>query len=155
MYTTRLGHVQIKVRDLERAILFYTRFLSLRLVEHYENQYAFLSSGDSHHEIALLSVGANAAQPAADGVGLGHTAFQVADKRAFALAFKSLSEADLLTQMVDNGISWALYFSDYDGNGVEIYLDTRQEPDGSPLWLGLRRALTSDKVLQALESPIA
>lgn len=89
-----------------------------------------------HHEVALQNVGPQAPTPNPLGTGLYHVAFEVPDKKSFAEAYKRLSEAGVAVTPVDHVISWALYFSDPDGNGLEIYWDTREEPGGEKLWLG-------------------
>jgi catechol-2,3-dioxygenase len=73
-----LGHAHFEVRDLDRSIDFYARFLDLKLVKRVGNQYAFLSTSGFLHEIALNRVDENATQPASDAVGLCHVAFEVA-----------------------------------------------------------------------------
>lgn len=151
MYPTRIGHAHLKVRDLDRAIAFYTRFFSLKLVERVEDQYAFLSGGEFHHEIALQNVGPNAPQPNPLGTGLYHVAFEVPDRRSFALAYKLLADSGVRVAAVDHLISWALYFDDPDGNGLEIYWDTRNEPGGHRLWKGINVPLSAAKILEMLQ----
>jgi catechol 2,3-dioxygenase len=149
-YQTHLGHAHLKVRDLDRAIAFYTRFLGLRLVERVGESYAFLSGGALHHEVALQNVGPDAPAPAAHGTGLYHIAFEVPDQRALALAYRALSAAGVRVGPVDHLISWAIYFDDPDGNGVEIYWDTRHLPGGAPLWQGRNVPLPAAKLLAVL-----
>ncbi len=120
LYKTKLGHAHLKVRDLDRAIDFYTRFLGLRLVERVGNAYAFLTGGDVHHEIALQNVGTNAPEPPAHGTGLYHVAFEVPDRTSFARTYQALVDAGVPVATVDHLISWAMYFDDPDGNGLEI-----------------------------------
>lgn len=150
MYKTRIGHAHLKVRDLDHAIDFYTRFLALKFVERIDDDYAFLSGGDFHHEIALQNVGPSAPPPAQESTGLYHVAFEVPDRRSFAEAYSQLTEAGVRVAIVDHLISWAMYFDDPDGNGLEIYWDTRDEPGGEKLWRGNNVVLTPDQVLQAL-----
>ncbi len=147
-YTTKIGHVHLKVRSLERAIDFYTRYLGLHLTERVGDSYAFLTAGEYHHEIALQQVGPNAPQPPAHGTGLYHVAFEVRDKHAFASAYKALTEADISVASVDHFISWAMYFDDPDGNGLEIYWDTRNEPGGRQLWHGENTPLEPTTILE-------
>src|SRR3989304_1734084 len=94
-YQTKLGHTHLKVRDLKRSVDFYTRFFDLQVIEQVGGHYAFLSGGAVHHEIALQQVGAGAPLPTPHGVGLYHVAFEVPDRRAFALAYRALTEAGL------------------------------------------------------------
>lgn len=150
MYPTKIGRAHLKVRDLDRAIAFYIRFFSLKLIERVDDHYAFLSGGDFHHEIALQNVGPNAPQPHPLGVGLYHVAFEVPDRHSFALAYKSLVDAGVSVATVDHLISWAIYFDDPDGNGLEIYWDTRDEANGQRLWHGNNAPLPSEKILAAL-----
>ncbi len=147
MYQTKIGHAHLKVRDLDRSIAFYTRFFSLKLVERVGDLYAFLSGGDFHHEIALQNVGPNAPQPFPNGTGLYHVAFEVPDRRSFAQAYKTLAKADVPVATVDHLISWAMYFDDPDGNGLEIYWDTRNQPGGEKLWYGNNVPLPSEKIM--------
>mgnify|MGYP005832812057 CR=1 FL=1 len=154
MYSTKIGHAHLKVRDLDRAIAFYTRFLNLRLVERAGDYYAFLSGGDLHHEIALQNVGPDAPQPPLRGVGLYHVAFEVPDRRSLALAYQALTGAGVAVAPVDHRISWAIYFEDPDGNGLEIYWDTRNEPEGAKLWQGRNLPLTEAKLFAALQEEV-
>lgn len=150
-YHTRLGHAHLKVRDLNRSITFYTRCFDLKVIELVAGQYAFLSGGDLHHEIALQALGADASNPNPYGVGLYHVAFEVPDKRTFAQAYQLLRGDGVDVAAVDHLISWAMYFDDPDGNGLEIYCDTRGEPDGAALWHGTNRRLPDTVILAALE----
>jgi len=149
-YATQIGHAHLKVRDLDRAIAFYTRFFSLALVERVGEQYAFLSGGGFHHEIALQNVGSGAPQPPKHGVGLYHVAFEVPDAKSFAQAYQTLAGAQVDVATVDHLISWAMYFDDPDGNGLEIYWDTRLEPGGKKLWEGINVPLPPEKILAHL-----
>ena len=154
MYQTKIGHAHLKVRDLDRAIAFYTRFFSLRLIERVGNHYAFLTGGDFHHEIALQNVGPSAPQPPPHGTGLYHVAFEVPDRGSLARAHKALTDAGIPVFPVDHLISWAIYFDDPDGNGLEIYWDTRNEPGGEKLWRGVNVPLPEEKLLAALKEVV-
>ncbi len=151
-YTTKIGHAHLKVRNLDNSIDFYTRYLGLHETERIGNAYAFLTTGPFHHEIALQQVGPHAPQPPARGVGLYHVAFEVPDKRSFAQAYQALRQAGISVTPVDHFISWAMYFDDPDGNGLEIYWDTRNEPGGRQLWHGENVALPEETILAALEN---
>ena len=153
---TRIGHVHLKVRDLDRAIEFYTRHFNLSVVERIGPYYAFLSGGEMHHEVALQNVGPQAPSAEARGVGLYHVAFEVPDARSFALAYRQLREDGVAVSLVDHVISWAMYFDDPDGNGLEIYWDTRQEPHGKPTWQGHNAPLYPaqlDEILNSAPDP--
>lgn len=150
-YSTKIGHAHLKVRDLDRATAFYTRFFSLEIIERVGDTYVFLSGGAFHHEIALQNVGAGAPIPPRQGTGLYHVAFEVPDKSSFARAFKALTGAGVEVATVDHCISWAMYFDDPDGNGLEIYWDTRSEPDGVKHWRGINLPLEAEDILAVLE----
>jgi len=150
----KLGHIILKVRNLERSIAFYTRFLGLRLVERTGNSYAFLSSGDSHHDIALQNVGANAPIPPSQSTGLGILAFHVPDPQSFARAYKGLRDAAVPASLVDHQIAWGITFTDPDGNGIEIYCDMRHLPGHSNLWQGRDLPLDPAKILAILENKL-
>ena len=158
--STRIGHAHLKVRDLAHTIEFYTRFLDLELVEQVGDQYAFLTGqapagwhgGAFHHEVALQSVGPDAPAPLPQGTGLYHVAFEVSDKPSFARAYRKLVEAGVRVATVDHFISWAMYFDDPDGNGLEIYCDTRREPGGQALWRGQNGPLEAEEILKYVTS---
>ncbi len=151
-YTTKIGHAHLKVRDLQRSVEFYTRYLGLHETERVGDHYAFLTTGSLHHEIALQQVGPNAPHPPAHGTGLYHVAFEVPDRRSFAEAYQTLVEAGIAVATVDHFISWAMYFDDPDSNGLEIYSDSRALRDGRPLWRGENAPLDRETILAALSA---
>lgn|SRR4051812_17021574 len=151
-YTTRIGHTHLKVRDLDRSIAFYTDILALQLTERVGDSLAFLTAGAMHHEIALQNVGPDAPQPPAAGTGLYHVAFEVPSRADFTAVYRALTEAGVHVATVDHLISWAMYFDDPDGNGLEVYWDTRGEPGGRALWQGENRPLPADVILETSES---
>ena len=133
MTDVRLGHVHFEVSDLERSIAFYEVTLGLEVRERV-SRFAFLAWEDTHHDLALQEVpeGEQATPPErTDGptVGLYHVAFEFDDADALGRAYRRLTEADVTVTPVDHGISKALYIDDPDGNGVELYVDTRSSPD--------------------------
>lgn len=148
---TRIGHAHLKVRDLDRAVDFYERFLGLKLRERAGDRWAFMSATDVHHEIALQNVGADAPTPGRYSTGLFHVAFEVPDKRSLAMCYKNLLDHGIAVAVVDHRISWAIYFSDADENGLELYCDTRQDADGTELWAGQDRPLTHEQLLLLLD----
>lgn len=152
MYTMKIGHAHLKVRDLQRSIAFYERYLKLHVTENVEDHYVFMTGGSFHHEIALQRVAEDAAAPDPHGVGLYHVAFEVPSARDFAEAYQALVDGGVRVATVDHYISWAMYFDDPDGNGLEVYWDTRNEPDGRKLWHGDNQPLPSEKILMALRA---
>jgi catechol 2,3-dioxygenase len=140
------------VRELEPSITFYTSCLNLRVTEVVKGKVAFLTSGGPHHEVALYARGAGASSAAEGSVGLCHLAFSVPDKRSFAEAYRKLIDANVKVSPVDHQIGWGVYFSDPDGNRLELYCDTRKEPDGASLWHGDNRPLLEARILTQLEA---
>ena len=127
---TRVGHVHLKVADLDRAIGFYSGILGFDVTQRFGAQAAFLSAGGYHHHIGLNtweSKGGTAPPPG--HTGLYHTAFLFPDRAALAQVLKRLIDAKYpLDGASDHGVSEAIYLSDPDGNGVELYRD-RDEAD--------------------------
>ncbi|HEY3288993.1 MAG TPA: VOC family protein, partial [Anaerolineae bacterium] len=136
MCKPRLSHIQIKVRNLDESIEFYKRYLGMNLIERIGDQYAFLSTDDRHHQLALQCAGRQAPRAPSNSTGLYLVAFEIPDKASFVSAYKLLTSAGIETVLVDHLISWAINFSDPDGNGLEISWDTRSEPGGQPFWRG-------------------
>lgn len=122
---TRIGHVHLKVADLDRAIAFYSGVLGFELTQRYGPQAAFLSAGGYHHHIGLNtweSLGGSAPPPG--HTGLYHTAFLYPDRAALADALRRVVAAGIpLDGAADHGVSEAIYLRDPDGNGVELYRD--------------------------------
>ncbi len=123
----KLGHVHLKVRDIERSVAFYTDVLGLA-VEERHGRYAFLAYGDHHHDVALQAVQSEPPEQTA-GVGLYHAAFEVEDADALEATYRRLAARGVDVSPVDHDISRALYFDDPSGNGLEVYLDTRERND--------------------------
>jgi catechol 2,3-dioxygenase len=126
---TRIGHVHLKVSDLEKALSFYQQLLGFELTLRYGTQAAFISAGGYHHHIGLNTWDSLGAPPAAKfGVGLYHTAIVYPERRDLANIYNRLMEANYpLTGAADHGVSEALYLDDPDGNGVELYWDKPRE----------------------------
>lgn len=122
---TRVGHVHLKVADLERAIGFYSGILGFAVTQRYGSQAAFLSAGGYHHHIGLNTWESLGATPPPPGhTGLYHSAFLFPNRKALAEVLKRLVAAGYpLTGATDHGVSEALYLNDPDGNGVELYRD--------------------------------
>ena len=127
---TRIGHVHLKVADLERAIAFYSGVLGFELTARYGPQAAFLSAGGYHHHIGLNTWESKGGTPAPHGhTGLYHTAFLFPDRASLGTAIQRVIAAGIpLDGAADHGVSEAVYLRDPDGNGVELYRD-RAEAD--------------------------
>ncbi|MGR3724373.1 VOC family protein [Abyssibius alkaniclasticus] len=126
---TRIGHVHLKVADLERALGFYCGVLGFELVQRYGSGAAFISAGGYHHHIGLNTWESLGGTPPPPGhTGLYHTAILYPTRADLANAFKRVLDAGLqLTGAADHGVSEALYLDDPDGNGVELYWDRAKE----------------------------
>ncbi|MGV3615450.1 MAG: VOC family protein [Fimbriimonas sp.] len=122
---TRIGHVHLKVADLERAIAFYAGVLGFEVTQRYGGQAAFLSAGGYHHHIGLNTwESAGGAPPAPGTTGLYHFAILYPTRASLADALRRLVAAEIPLQGAsDHGVSEALYLSDPDGNGLELYWD--------------------------------
>ncbi len=126
---TRIGHVHLKVADLERSLAFYRDLLGFEVTTMYGSQAAFISAGGYHHHIGLNTWQSKGAPPASPmGVGLYHTAIVYPTRKDLAVIFDRLQKARYpLTGASDHGVSEALYLDDPDANGVELYWDRPQE----------------------------
>ena len=122
---TRVGHVHLKVSDLERSIAFYSGVLGFEVTQRMGDAAAFLGAGGYHHHIGLNtweSRGGSAPEPGT--TGLYHAAFLYPTRRELARALKRLVDHGVnLDGAADHGVSEALYLRDPDGNGVELYWD--------------------------------
>lgn len=122
---TRIGHVHLKVADLERAIGFYEGVLGFELTQRYGAQAAFLSAGGYHHHLGLNTWESLGGSPPPRGAtGLYHVAILYPTRAELADALRRLMKAGIpLDGASDHGVSEALYLRDPDGNGVELYWD--------------------------------
>jgi catechol 2,3-dioxygenase len=136
---TVIGHVHLKVADLERALAFYCGVLGFQLTSRYGPQAAFVSAGGYHHHIGLNTWESRSGSPPPPGhTGLYHVAVRYPTRRALAGALKRLLDAGVsLHGAADHGVSEAIYLADPDQNGLELYWDRPREEwprsaDGSP-----------------------
>jgi len=125
----RIGHVHLKVADLNRALEFYCGVLGFELMQRMGDQAAFISAGGYHHNIGLNTWESRGGSPPAQGMtGLFHLAVLYPTRAALADALRRLIEADIpLDGASDHGVSEALYLRDPDENGVERYWDRPQD----------------------------
>jgi catechol 2,3-dioxygenase len=135
-----IGHVHLKVADLDRALDFYCGVLGFELQQRIGDEAAFVSAGGYHHHIGLNTWHSKGGPPPpVRSTGLFHVAIRYPDRRTLADALRRLSEAQVpLSGASDHGVSEAFYVNDPDGNGVELYCDRPREqwpqsPDGEEL----------------------
>jgi catechol 2,3-dioxygenase len=121
----RIGHVHLKVADLDRSIAFYHGILGFAVMQRIADQAAFLSAGGYHHHIGLNTWESHGGTPPPPGhTGLYHVAILYPDRPSLADALHRLITAGIrLDGAADHGVSEALYLRDPDGNGVELYRD--------------------------------
>jgi catechol 2,3-dioxygenase len=121
----RIGHVHLKVADLDRALKFYCGVLGFELQQKFGRQAAFISAGGYHHHLGLNTWDSKGGSPPAPGTtGLYHTAILYPDRVQLADALRRVLAAGMeLDGAADHGVSEAIYLRDPDGNGVELYRD--------------------------------
>jgi len=132
-----IGHVHLKVSDLDRALAFYEGVLGFEVILRHGDQAAFVSAGGYHHHIGLNTwESKGAGPPPPNSTGLYHTAIRFPDRRTLAQALRRVLDAGIpLEGASDHGVSEAIYLRDPDDNGVELYRDRPREewprtPDG-------------------------
>jgi catechol 2,3-dioxygenase len=126
---TRIGHVHLKVSDLEKSLEFYCGLLGFEVMLRYGSEAAFISAGGYHHHIGL-NIWSSKGQPPApvSSPGLFHTAILYPERRDLAVALRRLMDAGYpMTGASDHGVSGAIYLDDPDRNGVELYWDRPRE----------------------------
>jgi catechol 2,3-dioxygenase len=133
-----IGHVHLKVSDLDRAIAFYRDVLGFELMQRFGDEAAFLSAGGYHHHIGLNTWESKGGPPPPRGTtGLFHVAIRFPDRQTLAQAVRAVLAAGIrLTGASDHGVSEAIYLRDPDGNGIELYYDRPRDlwprpPEGS------------------------
>jgi catechol 2,3-dioxygenase len=122
---TRIGHVHLKVADLERSLKFYRDLLGFEVTQWYGDSAVFIAAGGYHHHIGLNTWYSKGASPApVHAAGLFHLAIAYPERRDLAMILQRLIDAKHpLTGASDHGVSEAIYMNDPDGNGVELYWD--------------------------------
>jgi catechol 2,3-dioxygenase len=124
-----IGHVHLKVSDLDRAIGFYCGVLGFELMQRHGDEAAFVSAGGYHHHIGLNTWDSKGAgPPPRNTTGLYHTAILYPDRRSLANALRRVLTAGIaISGATDHGVSEAIYLRDPDDNGIELYRDRPQE----------------------------
>jgi catechol 2,3-dioxygenase len=124
-----IGHVHLKVANLDRALAFYCDVLGFELIQRFGSEAAFISAGGYHHHIGLNTWESEGGKPPAPGTtGLFHLALRYPDRSTLADALRRLNRAGVrLDGASDHGVSEALYLRDPDQNGVELYRDRPRE----------------------------
>ncbi|ACA18854.1 Glyoxalase/bleomycin resistance protein/dioxygenase [Methylobacterium sp. 4-46] len=150
---TRIGHVHLKVADLDRALAFYCGVLGFGLMQRYGHQAAFVSAGGYHHHIGLNTWESRGGpRPAPGTTGLYHAAILYPSRVALADALARLEAAGIpLTGASDHGVSQALYLDDPDRNGLELYWD-RPEAEWPRDSAGMLRMTTARLDLASLRA---
>ncbi len=153
--SVKIGHVHLKVADLDRALTFYQDLLGFEITIRYGTQAVFISAGGYHHHIGLNTWHSKGAGPAPQrAAGLFHTAILYSTRRELAEIFKRLTDAGYpFTGAADHGVSEALYLDDPDGNGVELYWDRPKEDwpfDGDGTLMMFTEALDYKSLLEEL-----
>ena len=121
----KLGHIHLKVSNLKKAEEFYTKVFTLKVTERVAN-YLFLTFGKEHHDLALQEH-KNASHPSENTTGLYHFAVEFENLKQLADIYFKLKKYKIQFSPINHGISKTIYFSDPDGNGIEVYVDTRNE----------------------------
>lgn len=126
---TRIGHIHLKVSDIDKALAFYQGLLGFEIMQRYGSSAVFISAGGYHHHIGLNTWHSKDAPPASvKSTGLYHTAIVYPERKDLAAILKRLSDAGYpLSGAADHGVSEAIYLNDPDGNGVELYWDKPKE----------------------------
>lgn len=122
---TRIGHIHLKVSDIDKALTFYQGLLGFEITQRYGSQAVFISAGGYHHHIGLNTWYSKNAPPAPQkAAGLFHTAIVYPTRRDLAIVLQRLIDAKYpITGASDHGVSEAIYLDDPDSNGVELYWD--------------------------------
>lgn len=150
----RLGHLTIYVKDLDVSVPFFEQHFQLRVTERIGQQFVFMSADHLHHQLALQAYPPEQSAVAIPQQAQCHLGFEVADKATLATTYLKLVKSGVQVYPVDHGISWALYFNDPDGHGLELYVDTREELDGSKLWKGINKPLYEHQILEHLPDEV-
>lgn len=153
---TVIGHVHLKVSDLERSVKFYTEVMGFEVMAMWGKSAAFLSAGGYHHHLGLNTWESAGGPPPPHGTtGLYHFAILLPERKELARTLKRVAEHDWpIDGAADHGVSEAIYFRDPDGNGIEIYADRPRDQwpkDENGEFTMYTRALDFDSLMAELE----
>jgi len=127
--TLRLGHVVLKMRDLEKAKGFYRDILGMKITEERADFGVFFRFEDYHHDIAVFKVDDDAVPPEQNQVGLSHLALVTDNLESVKAMYRRLKAHDVpIVRTVDHGVTKSVYFKDPEGNELEIYCDVAEKP---------------------------
>ena len=141
----RLGHIHIKVSDLEKSKEFYKNVFLMEIKEEFENKFVFLSRTEAHHEIALQRL-VGGELPPKNTLGMLHIAFEVNTIESFSDMIERLSSRGDSFICVNQGVCWSIYFFDPDGMALECYLDRRNKNGGRKQWNGEQEELLAETI---------
>lgn len=137
MPAPKLSHVHLKVNDIISVVPFYQELFDMKITDDL-GSFVFLSNDQTHHTIALQE----SSNPFPTPQKLYHIAFEVESESDFNDFAHKLKTRNVPYQAVDHGISWAIYFNDPEGNGLELFLDRRFAPNGIKKWDGVTKRLS-------------
>lgn len=146
MAILRVGHVVVKMRDMEAAKQFYGDLLGMAVVSE-SPAGVFFRFNDYHHDIAVFKVSENAEAPKRDQVGLAHVALVIDSFASLQAMYRRLKERGVqIRATIDHGMTKSLYITDPDGNGIEIYAEVPEEDFLAPGYQGRNEALDLETV---------
>jgi len=124
----RVGHLVLNVKDVATSVEFYTEVLGFEIALERPGMGTFLTCGKVHHDLALFQAAPDAAPVTKGGLGLNHMALQVEDFDMLTHYYNILKERDLVDHTVDHGMTRSIYLNDPDGNGIELFCNSQEDP---------------------------
>ena len=139
----KIGHIHIKVSNLKKAEKFYIKIFEFKISER-AGDYLFLTFGKEHHDLALQEI-KNAKRPSDNMTGLYHFAIELDNLKQLANIYLKLKKYNVGCMAIDHGISKTIYFSDPDGNGIEVYVDIRKS---KKKWQGVSTLISEEEFIK-------
>ena len=128
-YLKRIGHLVLNVRDLEASTKFYTETLGFEVARSYNEKMVFLSCGKIHHDLALFQAAPDAPPITPGALGLNHMALQVENWDMLREYYHRLNELGVeIDRTTDHGMTRSIYLKDPDGNGIELFCNSQEDP---------------------------